>query len=154
MSIPVLISTIAVFHKRVIEVAVDCFQKFKDTKNLDKLSTRIGEYQSNHKDSLKSDQELNLMSLDLILSQMAAMRDVVNKYYYFILSITSSSSNNNNNNNNNNNKSDNYNNNNNNSSNNQIEKSEIIDSEELRKWKELDAVYVALEYGYFGLVTL
>ena len=69
---------------------------------------------------------LSISTLDFLLSQMSAMREIVNQYYHFVLDAVTS-----------------------------IDKHGHIDNDEnmvseveMNRWRELDAGYVALEFGY------
>jgi len=104
-------------HQRVVEVAAECFQKFQQDKQVDKVQQKLLLQGSSI--ATKVEAMATFHQLDSLLSQMAAMRDIVNQYYAFIRSATS------------------------------MEGEEDVDTcSETNRWRELDAVYVALEYSY------
>ena len=100
-------------HVRVIVLAQECFIQFKEDKKLDNWHTRINNNNSNS-NSNNDNNDVSILALDFLLSQMAAMREVVNHYYNFLT----------------------------------LHDITIGSNEELNKWRELDAVYISLEYGY------
>jgi hypothetical protein len=57
-------------------MAFECFNKFKEDKGIEGWQTKLL--------SGGLDGNINLSSLDFLLSQMSAMRDIVNQYYKFI----------------------------------------------------------------------
>lgn len=119
---------IAPLHSRVIEMALDCFEKFKEDKKLDSWHIRIME--SNDSQSTA----VSVASLDFLLSQMSAMREIVNQYSRFVVNRVA------------------------------LTDSEnlkgdtaccddddnIITTSEKNRWRELDAVYISLEFGYLN----
>ncbi len=121
---------LASFHARVIEVAIDCFEQFKTDKHV--LNWQLVLNKANSTSITETDSsgdDFNIMTVDFILSQMAEMRDVVNYYYKYIanmigedLSTPSKDSN----------------------------SKPICTVQEMSRWKELDALYVAIEYGYLA----
>jgi hypothetical protein len=109
---------------------MDCFEQFKTDKHL--LNWQLVLNKANSTSLTESDSsgdDFNIMTVDFLLSQMAEMRDVVNYYYKYItnmageeLSLSNKEGNN----------------------------KPICTMEELSRWKELDALYVAIEYGYLA----
>jgi hypothetical protein len=75
----------APIHSRVIDMAHECFNKFQEDKNLDSWQTKVlASIVGSTATSVASGPNINLTTLDFLLSQMAAMRDIVNQYYKFI----------------------------------------------------------------------
>lgn len=77
----VLRLTIAQLHGRVIEMAFECFEKFRQDKNLDSWHVRVMEATATADDGTSS---LSITALDFLLSQMSAMCDIVQQYYKFL----------------------------------------------------------------------
>ena len=116
---------------------MECYSSFHKDRELDKWSKKLLEEDSNSSISIKS--------LDFLLSQVASMREIVNKHYIFMHStlspiflrdlinvtdgLSGSSLLNS--------RSRDY-----------IEEMLIVSSDEMNKWRELDAVYIMLEFGY------
>ena len=120
--------TISQLHDRVVEMALECFLKFREDKQLDSWHIRVSE-------SCSTGSSFSITALDFLLSQMSAMRDIIQQYYRFLhksfLSIATES-------------------------NNGITCEGVVDehielivsAQERNKWRELDAIYIALEFGY------
>ena len=109
---------VAPFHLRVIEVAFDCFEQFKADKSVHAWQEKLLTHEIGGSD------KYNISSLDYILSQMAAMRDVVDRYYEFIGEVLNEGS------------------------------AEVVAAGvERSRWRELDAIYIALECGYISYAT-
>ena len=120
--------TISQLHDRVVEMALECFLKFREDKQLDSWHLRVTE-------SASSGNSFSITALDFLLSQMSAMRDIIQQYYRFLhksfLSMASESSD-------------------------EIICERIVNehvelmvsAQERNKWRELDAIYIALEFGY------
>lgn len=124
---------VAPLHLRIIEMAMDCFKQFKVDKRLDDWHRKM----MLHVFSESSTETCSIIALDSLLSQIAAMREVVSRYYTFLNSIPLFSA--------------------------VHDNSPSIDSkaalpnatllsvvtrDERNLWRELDAVYVSLEHGY------
>lgn len=69
--------TISQLHERVVELALECFLKFREDKQLDSWQTRVTE-------AAVSKSSFSIIALDFLLSQMSAMRDIVQQYYRFL----------------------------------------------------------------------
>lgn len=63
------------FHVRVMEVSFECFEQFKSDKNISNWLKRVS-------DPLE---QMNLISLDLILVQLAGMRELTMQYQSFLI---------------------------------------------------------------------
>jgi hypothetical protein len=112
-------------YTRISESAYECFNVFKQDKDLDQLIKKL----INSVDK----EEINLNTLDVLISQLSAFRDILNRYFKFIENIfdderydaieeiqtTTSNTN--------------YN---------------LITIEELNKWTELDLFYTTFESFY------
>ena len=144
--------TISQLHERVIEMALECFLKFREDKQLDSWHVRIME--ASNSDGVSSG-SFSIIALDFLLSQMSAMREIVQQYYKFLerafqsisidaqngsanfISITNVGSD-------------------------TVSFQQAVESavegnmelvvslQEKNKWRELDAVYIALEFGYLS----
>ena len=64
-------------HSRIIEMALECFQKFREDKQIDSWHIRIIE-------SENGKNTFSISALDFLLSQMSAMREIVQQYYKFL----------------------------------------------------------------------
>lgn len=75
VSYPVKSLVIAPFHNRVLEVSFECFEQFKSDKNISSWLQRVSD----------PDHELNLVNLDVILAQLAGMRELTMQYQSFLM---------------------------------------------------------------------
>lgn len=62
-------------------MAFECFEKFKQDKNLDSWHVRVMEATAT---SDNGDSSLSITALDFLLSQMSTMCDIVQQYYKFL----------------------------------------------------------------------
>ncbi len=129
-------------HLRVVDCALECFAQFKKDKKLDTWHERVmngtatkGESNGSKPsgDSLEftydakevatdSSSAFSIITLDSLVAQVAAMREVVGKYYSFLdnFSIVL----------------------------NDKPAISLYPTDELRQWSELDMIYISLESGY------
>lgn len=63
------------FHIRVMEVSFECFEQFKSDKNIENWLKRV----------FDSEEDLNLVVMDVILAQLAGMRELSMQYQSFLL---------------------------------------------------------------------
>ena len=136
LSAPVTKQLLSPLYTRILEAAVECYTSFYKDRELDKWSRRVLE-----KDAMAS---ISLKSLDFLLSQVASMRELVHKHYaytHYLLSpvvrrekeiqrvatTTNTSATTNND---------------------ELEEFLIVTAEEMNTWRELDAVYIMLEFAY------
>ena len=80
ISITVFRLAISQLHDRVIEMALECFSKFREDKQLDRWHMRVMEASSVQGVS----GGFSIIALDFLLSQMSSMRDIVQQYYRYI----------------------------------------------------------------------
>jgi len=113
---------ITTFHARIVELSFECFLQYKRDKNLDNWYTRVNESLNAPKESASSSSAaflFSIVALDGILSQLTAIKDTVNRYFLFLEHL--------------------------------FEDKEFafrIDGEGSNRWRELDSIYIVLEYGY------
>jgi len=127
-------SLLSPLYTRVLEASLECFSSFHRDRELDKWSKQL----------LNNNAEAtSLKSLDFLLSQVSSMRELINKHYQFMHRMLSPialrnfiQSNNTNQSNNTQNGRD------------FVSEMLIVSTEEFNKWRELEAVYIILEYGY------
>ena len=144
---------VAPLHLRVIEMAMECVRQFKTDKRLDEWHKKVlllqqqqqqREQQREQQQQQQQEEACSIVSLDALLSQIAAMREVVSQYYTFLDSIklfaapapggggnesapTPASE--------------------------QPTLLGIVSREERSQWRELDASYTSLEHGYLAHTT-
>lgn len=109
LSMVMMYSTTSSLHSRIIDMAFDCFEKFKEDKSLHSWHSKV----------LDPSSEFSVIALDAILSQVVSMRDVVRQYHAFYAEHCDPP------------------------------KTASNDHEFLR-WRELDAIYSALECAYMS----
>jgi hypothetical protein len=127
---------LAQLHQRIIEMAFECFQVFKTDKDVDNWCIKAFQIPN-----AKNRYDLiNLNALDNLVSQISAMRQIINQHYLFLFNLFSSFFS---------------------SETDQepvegqeikvysfLEQLLIVSKEEIIKWKEIDAIYSALENAY------
>jgi hypothetical protein len=135
LSLEVLHMCISPLHNRIAEASFDCFESFREDKNLESLFGRLIASQNSTISKAGNSEvssRLNISSLDYQVSQLADMRGVVQQYQnYLCISFSSS-----------------Y----------QVPVMQCVDpppslpslayDKEMLKWKEVEGVYVVLEGGY------
>jgi hypothetical protein len=132
-------------YTRIVEASVECFKTFKRDKELDQWSVRL----------LDETAECNVGSLDFLVSQVAAMKSMVHQHYAYHYStfhdydplaelqsgaptsaavstdgasaVSGNSA--------------------------IIENMLIVTQDELLQWRELDALYVTMEFGFLQRAT-
>ncbi len=130
LSLQTLHACISTLHQRIIECSLDCMTQFQKDKSLDTWHQRVLSAESaeteQHLEQDGKDVTLqlrtlpfSLLSLDNLVSQVAAMRELVGTYYAFLDSFSSPEL-----------------------------KTRIYDDAELNQWRELDVMYMSLEGGY------
>ena len=144
LSAPVTKMLLSPLYTRILEAAVECYTSFHKDRELDKWSRKVLE-----KDAMAT---ISLKSLDFLLSQVASMRELVHKHYaytHFVLSpvvlreketqrvttttttaTTTATTNATT------------------THNDELEEFLIVTAEEMNTWRELDAVYIMLEFAY------
>jgi hypothetical protein len=124
-------------YTRILEAALECFVTFKRDKELEQWGTRL----------LNENTEYNVASLDSLVSQVAAFRSMVHQHYSYLYScfhpsktgsdrfeppLNSTAGVNNSA---------------------VLENMLIVSNEELLQWRELDAQYVTMEFGFLQRAT-
>lgn len=76
-------------HSRIIDCSVDCMQQFQKDKNLENWHQRVlnasrYEDRSDGDGSLKTELPFSILTLDNLVAQVAAMREIVGTYYAFL----------------------------------------------------------------------
>lgn len=134
LSAPVTKMLLSPLYTRILEAAVECYTSFHKDRELDKWSRKVLE-----KNAMAT---ISLKSLDFLLSQVASMRELVHKHYaytHYVLSpvvlrekesqrvaTTNTTT----------------------CNNDELEEFLIVTAEEMNTWRELDAVYIMLEFAY------
>jgi hypothetical protein len=80
ISITVFRLAVSQLHDRVIEMALECFLKFREDKQLDRWNIRVMEAST----AQGVNSGFSIVALDFLLSQMSSMRDIVQQYYRYI----------------------------------------------------------------------
>ena len=81
ISVTVFRLAVSQLHERVVEMALECFLKFREDKQLDGWHVRVMEASS--KEGIGAG-NFSIIALDFLLSQMSAMREIVQQYYKFV----------------------------------------------------------------------
>jgi hypothetical protein len=110
-------------YSRVLEAIVECFITFQKDRELDKWSQRLLD---NDADST------GLKALDFLLSQLASMRELVTRHYQYMHEVLSPLSSD----------GEGY-----------VEEMLLVSPDEFLRWREMEAVYITMEYGYIQRAT-
>ncbi len=116
-------------YTRIVEASVECFKTFKRDKELDQWGAKL----------LDDNVVCNVASLDFLVSQVAGMRELLHQHYSFLYHQFSSYDTD--------------------SPSTEVYPPGTVDSmlivttEELLHWRELDAVYVTMEFGFINRAT-
>eukprot|EP00428_Durinskia_dybowskii_P063384 CAMPEP_0170377352 /NCGR_PEP_ID=MMETSP0117_2-20130122/12228_1 /TAXON_ID=400756 /ORGANISM="Durinskia baltica, Strain CSIRO CS-38" /LENGTH=529 /DNA_ID=CAMNT_0010632647 /DNA_START=310 /DNA_END=1896 /DNA_ORIENTATION=+ len=116
-------------YERVVEAALECFKTFKRDKELDQWISRL----------LDDNSFCNVASLDSIVAQIASMKALVHQHYVFHYNVFHEDI-------------DNY------SPLDGVARGTlgsmlVVTQEELLQWRELDTLYVAMEFGFLQRAT-
>ena len=155
LSLPTFHAVVLPLHSRVVDCAVECFAQFKKDKKLDLWHERVmnahpissatsssssggtmgsacamnNNPTANTSGGYTNVTDFSIVTLDSIVAQVAAMREVVGKYYGFLDNFsypgydTASGT---------------------------TPTMTVYPAEELRQWRELDMIYISLESGYLS----
>ena len=126
LSLQTLHACINTLHQRIIDCSLDCMRQFQKDKSLDSWHQRVLSVNSAENDQLLGEEgnhlqqlPFSILTLDNLVAQVAAMREIVGTYYSFLDSFSSPELN-----------------------------LHVYDITELNQWRELDVMYMSLEGGY------
>jgi len=116
-------------YTRIVEASVECFNTFKRDKELDQWGAKL----------LDDNVVCNVASIDFLVSQVAGMKELLHQHYSFLYHQFSSYDTD--------------------SPSTEVNPPDtvgsmlIVTTEELLHWRELDAVYVTMEFGFIHRAT-